>query len=160
MRNLDKKDCIILGILQNNCRTSLTEIAKQVNLSIDSVTKRIKKMEENKIFHPRIQIRPRNFGFANIVDINIKLSDHSKEERDKFINYLQENSRIAEIFSISGQWDLSIVLVSKDAADLEEITSEIKEKFGKIINSWSESMTLTVYKFETYDMNKLMGFDN
>jgi len=102
-------------------------------------------MVENNIFHPRIQIRPRNFGFANIVDVKIKLGNHSKDEKNKLIRYLQENPRVAEIFSVSGEWDLSIVIISKDAADLENITSEIKNRFGKIINSWNETITLRSY---------------
>jgi len=157
MKNLDKKDCIILNILQENCRTSLTDIAKQVSLSIDSVKKRIKKME-GIMFHPRIQIRPRSLGFSNIVDIKIKLNIHSKEDVNKFIEFLQKHPRVAEIFSVSGEWDLSIVIVSKDAADFEDVVSEIKSRFGKVINEWSESTTLRAYKFEKYDMIKLMKF--
>ncbi len=158
MKDLDKRDCIILKILQNDCRTSLTKIAKEVGLSVDSVKKRMKKMEENKIFHPRIQIRPRNFGFANIVDIKIKLCNHSKREREEFIKYLQENLRVAEIFGVSGEWDLSVVVISKDASDLDDVISRIKKRFGNIITSWNESLTLKVYKFETYDMERLLGF--
>ena len=75
MNNLDKKDSVMLDILQKNCRTSLTELAKQANLSVDSVKKRLKKMEVNKIFHSRIQIRPRRFGFPNLIDIKIKLNE-------------------------------------------------------------------------------------
>jgi DNA-binding Lrp family transcriptional regulator len=155
MRDLDKKDCIILNILQRNCRISLTNIAKLVDISIDSVKKRIKKME-NIIFYPKIQIRPRSLGFSNIVDIKIKLNNHAKKDIDNFIKYLQENPRVAEIFSVSGEWDLSIVIISKDADDLGNITLDIKNRFGKIINSWSESTTLKAYKFENYDMEKLL----
>ena len=155
MAKLDKKDCIILNILQENCRTTLTSIAKKVNLSIDSVKKRIQKME-NIIFHPRIQIRPRSLGFNYIVDVKIKFSNHSKEEINKFIIYLQKHPRIAEIFSVSGEWDLSLVIVSKDATDFDNITSDIKKRFGKIIGSWSGSVTLRAYKFEKYDMTKLI----
>ncbi len=158
MGDLDKKDCIILNILQDNCRTSLTDIAQQVGLSIDSVTKRIKKME-NEIFYPRIQIRPRSLGFNNIVDVKIKFNNHSKKETDSFIRYLLANPRVAELFSVSGGWDLSVVFVSKNLEDQEKITSEIKNKFGKIINSWNESTTLKAYRFETYDVKKLLNFN-
>lgn len=158
-KKFDKKDGIILNILQKNCRTSLTDIAKQINLSIDSVKKRIKKME-NDIFYPRIQIRPRSLGFSNIVDVKIKLNNHSKEGVDSFITYLQENPQIAEVFSVSGEWDLSIVIISKDMSDLNSITSSIKNKFGRIISSWCESTTLKAYKFETYDMEKFLGSNN
>ncbi len=157
MKDLDKKDCIILNILQNNCRTSLTKIAQEVNLSIDSVKKRMKKMEKNSIFYPRIQIRPRGLGFNNIIDIKIKLNNHSKQKVDKFIKYLLEHPRVAELFSVSGEWDLSVIIISKKLEDLEKITSDIKSKFGKIISLWSESTTLKAYKFEKYDILELMG---
>jgi len=152
---IDKKDMVILNRLQDNCRTSFTDLAKEVGLSIDSVKKRVKKMEGD-LFYPKIQIRPRSLGFSNIVDIKIKLNNHSKSEVDDFIKYLSNNPRIPEIFTVSGEWDLSIVVLSKDADDLGNMMAKIQGKFGNIINSWTESTTLKAYKFETYNMLKLM----
>lgn len=153
---IDNKDCMILNILQENCRESLTNIAKKVGLSVDSTNKRIKKMQKNSIFHPRIQLRPRNFGFKNIVDIKIQLRYESKEKVDKFINYLISNPRVIEIFGNSGNSDLSVVIIAHDAIDLGKITNDIKYKFGNIINSWVETLTTHSYKFEEYDMSKVM----
>lgn len=156
MLKLDKKNCLILNLLQENCRMSLTDIAEKVNLSIDAVKKRIKKME-HIIFYPKIQIRPRSFGFSNIVDVKIKLNNHSKDRIERFIEFLTENPRVAEVFSVSGEWDLSVVIMSKDANDLGNVISDINGRFGNIINSWVESTTLKAYKFERYDMLKLMN---
>ncbi len=155
MIKLDEKNCMILNLLQENCRISLTEIAKKVELSVDSVKKRINKMIENDIFYPKIQLRPRNFGFNNIVEIKIRLHNYSENERNKFISYLKENPRVAEILCISGEWDLTIVIIAKDSLDLGKITSEIRNKFNKIIDDWRESLTTHVYKFEEYDMLKI-----
>lgn len=160
MTNLDEKDCTILNLLQEDCRASLTDIAKKVKLSVDSVKKRIEKMEKNGIFYSRIQIRPRSLGFNNIVDVKIKLKDHSKKHIDEFINYLQENTRVAEIFSVGGEWDLSIVIISKDLNDFYEVISDIKSRYGNMISMWNESITLKAHKFETYDVKKLLGFGN
>jgi len=156
MKELDKKDCVILNLLQENCRMSLTDISKKVGLSIDSVKKRIKRMIKDNIFFPKIQLRPRNFGFKNIVDIKINLHNYSEKDIKEFIEYLKENPRVAEIFSISGDWNFSIVIIAKDAIDLGRITNEIRNKFSKIIDGWSESLTTNVYRFENYDMLKLM----
>jgi DNA-binding Lrp family transcriptional regulator len=158
MFKIDEKDCEILNILQVDCRASLTEIAKTVDLSIDSVNKRIKKMSENKVFWPKIQLRPRNFGFNNIVDIKIQLHYSSQNEYEQFLSYLKEHPRVSEIFSISGTWDLSIVIIAKDAIDLGNITREIRCKYGGIITSWVETLTTNSYKFEYYDMCKLLGY--
>jgi Lrp/AsnC family transcriptional regulator len=157
MYKLDEKDCLILNLLQEDCRMSLTKISKKVGLSIDSVKKRIEKMIKNNIFLPKIQLRPRNFGFNNIIDVKIKLHNYDKQDITKFVDYLQNNQRVSEIFSVSGDWDFSIVIIAKDAIDLGKVTAEIREKFDKIIRDWSESLTTRAYKFEIYDMSKLMG---
>ncbi|NQU99341.1 MAG: Lrp/AsnC ligand binding domain-containing protein [Parcubacteria group bacterium] len=113
-------------------------------------------MIKDDIFFPKIQLRPRNFGFKNIVDIKIKLHNYSEKDIKEFVEYLKGNPRVAEIFSISGDWNFSIVIIAKDAEDLGETSNLIRNKFNKIINGWSESLTTSVYKFENYDMLKLI----
>jgi len=159
MKELDKKDCVILNLLQEDCRMSLTDISKRVGLSIDSVKKRINRMIKDNIFFSKVQLRPRNFGFCNIVDVRIKLHNYSKDDYETFRSYLKKNPHISEIFSISGHWDISIVIIAKDALHLGRITREIRNDFNSIIESWTESLTTGVCKFENYDMVELMDHD-
>jgi Lrp/AsnC family transcriptional regulator len=157
MPNLDKKNLLILNILQENCRMSLTSISKKVGLSVDSVKKRINKMMINEIFYPKIQLRPRHFGFPNMVDVRIKLHNHNQKEVQEFISYLKENPFVIEVFTLSGEWNFSIVFIAKDFSDIAGISEDIRNRFSKIINDWSESLTTCVHKFEKYDMLKIMG---
>jgi DNA-binding Lrp family transcriptional regulator len=157
MTNLDKKNQLILNMLQENCRMSLTEISKKVRLSVDSVKKRIKKMLTNEIFYPKIQLRPRHFGFPNLVDVRIKLHNHNQREIQEFVTYLKENPYVIEVFTLSGEWNFAIVFIAKDFSDIARISEDIRNRFGKIINDWSESLTTCVHKFERYDMLKIMG---
>ena len=154
-KELDEKDCLILNLLQENCRMSLTDISKKIGLSIDSVKKRIKRMIKEDIFFPKIQLRPRNFGFKNIVDIKIKLHDYNEKDKKEFIEFLEKTPYIVEMFSVSGDWDISIVVIAKDALHLGDITMAIRDKFGDIISDWSESLTTHAYKFEKYNMLNL-----
>lgn len=156
---MDEKSCLILNLLQGNCRMSLTEISKKVGLSIDSVKKRIDKMISESIFYPKIQLRPRHFGFQNMVDIKIKLRNYNDKDIKNFIQYLEQNPFVTEIFSFSGDWDFSIVVMARNAEELDMLTDEIRKKFKGIINDWSESLTKRVYKFERYDMLKIMNYD-
>ena len=158
MEKLDEINCKILNLLQKDCRMSLTDISKKVNLSIDSVTKRIDKMIKEHIFYPKIQLRPRNFGFNNIIDVKIKLHNYTSRDMENFIAYLLEDPHVAEVLCVSGNWDISIVLLAKDVKDLNNISKRIRDKFSKIINEWAESLTTVAYKFEYYDMPKLMGY--
>lgn len=156
---LDRKDCMILNILQLDGRTTLTEISKRIGLSVDSIKKRLDKMRKERIFYPTIHIRPRYLGFSTVTDVKVKLGTHRKEEIDAFIEYLMSNPRVGEIFSVSGEWDLSLVIVSKDPIDFCKVSSQIKTKFGSLIQSWSESTTLEAYKFEKYDTLRLLGYE-
>ena len=153
---IDEKNCEILQILHANSRTSLTEIAKRVGLSVDSVNKRIQKMVTNKIFAPSILMRHRYCGFNNVIDVKIKLQNlDNEEEHRQFIAYLKAHPRVTEAFSLAGEWDLTIVIIAKDAIEQGRITQEIRSKFGKLINSWSESLTITCHKFEDYNFKEL-----
>lgn len=152
---LDKKNCMILDLLQKDSRMSLTKIGAKVNLSVDSVKKRIQKMKENKIFYSKIQLRPRNFGFQNVVDIKIKFHNHSKQLFNKFVDTMFANPYVVEIFSVAGVWDFSIIVIAKDAHHLGKISSSIRTEFSELIKDWCESLTTRVYKFENYDMMKL-----
>jgi Lrp/AsnC family leucine-responsive transcriptional regulator len=158
MKKIDKIDCQMLELLQQDCRMSLTAIAKHVHLSVDSVKKRMNKLQKMEIFFPKIQMRPRHFGFNNVVDIKIKLSNYDEKDIKEFVEYLKNNSLIVEIFSVSGQWDYSIVMIAKDAEDLGVNTELIRNKFKKIISGWSESLTTSAFKFEKYDMWKLINY--
>ncbi len=153
---LDEKNCIILDLLQKNCRMPLTAIAKEVGLSVDSTKKRIEKMLRDDVFFPKVQLRPRNFGFKNVVEVKIKFYNTTKEQLDKFIIFLTKHSRVVEIFSISGEYDMTIVIVARDAIEQGRITEDIRNRFGQIIRDWNESLTIKAYKFENYDMRALM----
>ena len=153
----DKIDCKILELLQQDCRMSLTDISKKLNLSVDSTRKRVQKLLKEEIFYPKIMLRPRHFGYPNIVDVKIKLRNYNEKTINEFIEYTVNHPRITEVFSLSGEWDFTLVIISKDHEDLADITKKIREKFSGIISDWRESLTTIAYKFERYDMERLVG---
>ena len=59
---------------------------------------------------------------------------------DRFIAYLKNHPHIVEILSLSGAYDLTVVLISRDAIELGKITSDIRNKFGKLISAWDASI--------------------
>ncbi|MBN1645402.1 Lrp/AsnC family transcriptional regulator [Candidatus Woesearchaeota archaeon] len=156
---LDQKNQMILNLLQQNCRMSLTRLAKEVSLSVDSVNKRLNKMLANGIFYPKIQLRPRHFGYPHIAEIKIKLKDFNNKRSNEFIQYCTSHPRVAEIFEISGEWNFTLVIIAKDHEDLGMVTTEIQDMFNDIIGEWSEAMTTYTHKFETYDVTKLMKYE-
>lgn len=151
MAKLDKKDKIILLELHKNARISLTNLAKKASLSIDSTKKRMERMYRESVYKPICLIRHRNIGFKNVVNVMIKLQNINEEKYSRFIDFLKKNDRVTEIFSVAGEYDLSIVIIARDAIDQDDVTKQIRHKFGDIIQSWSESLTTKCYKFEEHN---------
>lgn len=153
-RILDEKDKQILMLLQDNCRESLTNIAKKVSLSIDSVNKRIKHMISINIFKPAALINPRNLGFDIIADIKIKLKNVTDEEKRKFIAYLKQHNRCTELLEVMGDFDFTCVLIAKDSNELTKISTEIRQKFSNLIADWKGIFVMKTHKFEEYDLRR------
>ncbi len=151
-RALDDKDRKILMILQDNGREKLTSIAKKVNLSIDSVNKRIKEMLKKGIFEFGIFVEPRAIGFPLVVDVKIKLQNITLQEKDKFIAYLQHHPNVIDLLAIMGDYDLTCVFIAKDSNEYEEVTTLVRQKYSHLIADWKSMLILKTYKFEEYDL--------
>lgn len=149
-RITDDKDKKILMVLQENGREQLKTISKKVNLSIDSVHKRIKEMIKKGVFVPTILINPRVIGYPLIADIKIKLKNIEEKERNKFIEYLKNHKRVIELLSVMGDYDFTCVLIAKDSNELEQLSTEIRQKFKELILEWKGILVLKTYKFEEY----------
>ena len=152
-RILDEKDRKILMILQENGREQLTIIAKKVNLSIDSVHKRIKEMQRKEIFYSGVFIDPRKVGFPLVADVKIKLRNISEKEKENFIDHLKGHKRVIDLLSIMGDFDLTCVLVSENTEELDKISTEIRQKYSEVIADWKAVLILKTHKFEYYDLN-------
>jgi DNA-binding Lrp family transcriptional regulator len=157
--DLDEINCKIINLLQEDCRASLTDIAKTVGLSVDSTKKRIDKLRKEKIFFSKVQVRPRALGYPYIIDVKLKLRNYSEKTFHEFVEYVMNHPRVCEAFSISGEWNFSLVMMAKDHEDLARVCDEVKTKYSSIISDWTESLTTVAYKFEKYDLMKLREYE-
>ena len=78
VRELDKIDRKILGILQQDARISVTDLAEQVGLSVTPCGERIKRLEKEGVilgYHARLD--PQALELSLLVFVEIKLSAKS-----------------------------------------------------------------------------------
>jgi Lrp/AsnC family leucine-responsive transcriptional regulator len=152
-RILDDKDRKILAILQVNSRESLTNIAKKVNLSIDSVNNRIKSMQEKKIIEKfGVWINTKELGYNLITDNKIKMHNITEEQTQKFIAHLRAHPNVIDLLSVMGDFDFTCVIVAKNTSEYNKISLGIRQKFSGIIADWKSMLILEQYKFEEYDL--------
>lgn len=148
---LDEKDRRILNILSDNARARLTYIARHVQLSVDSVKKRIEKLERNGvIIKYTIQPDAKVIGYDLAVHVYIKLKGVTQERYSELIAYLKKDIRVIDLMSMAGNYDLYIVMLAKDTQEMDKMKMEIRHKFTDLIDDWEEVIVTNIYKLEEY----------
>jgi DNA-binding Lrp family transcriptional regulator len=113
---MDEIDDKILEKLNENARKSYREIARELKISLTTVSNRIKRMEEEKVIERYIPlINQEKIGYDLTAVINVKIS-HGKliEVQERISN----DKHVSGVYDITGDWDSLIIAHFKDRRDL------------------------------------------
>jgi DNA-binding Lrp family transcriptional regulator len=113
---MDEIDDKILEKLNENARKSYREIARELNISLTTVSNRIKRMEDEKIIERYIPlINQEKIGYDLTAVINVKIS-HGKllQVQEK----ISKDKHVSGVYDITGDWDSLIIAHFKDRRDL------------------------------------------
>jgi len=122
---MDVIDVKILNILQENSRVSISELSKQVSLSLSAVSERLKKLEaSDTISAYTVILNPKYLGKDLSVMINISLD--SPTQTEAFLQLVNDEEEILECHYITGEYDYMLKVTTKNTQTLEEIMNRIK----------------------------------
>ena len=138
---MDALDIKILDILQKNGRTKRNQLAEEVDLSIPSVSDRLKKLEENRIIEGYFaRLNKKAFGYDIMAYILVVME--SSKHYKSFINKVEHIPEILECHSVLGEGSHLLKAVTKNTESLERLLGEIQ--------SWPGVMaTKTTYVLST-----------
>lgn len=126
---VDALDIKILNILQKNGRTKRNQIAEEVNLSIPSVSERLKKLEENNIIEGYFtKINRKYFGYDIMAYILVVME--SSKHYKILLNKVEHIPEILECHSVLGEGSHLLKAVTKDRESLEKLLGEIQSWTG------------------------------
>ena len=112
---MDEKDLAILRLLQENARITIKEISGKVHLSTTPVHERIKRLEETGVIKQYATLVDHNkVNKGLIVICYVSLKQHSKNAGVKFIKTIHELNEVVECYSISGEFDFMLKVISED----------------------------------------------
>lgn len=144
---LDKKDSLILKELIKNPRINFVNLAKKLNLTIDIVRYRFKKLKENKIIQGfSVILNHRNFNYINS-RILFKLKNITEDIRKEIFNFTSMNSNIKMATKSFGVYELALDIETETNEQLREILSKFRNKFNEYIHHYE---ILNVYSIEKY----------
>lgn len=126
---LDKVDRTLLHILQESGRCKRNELAEATDLSIPSVSERLKKLEESGFIRGyRAILDPELMGFGIMAFIVVTVD--SSGNYPSFIDHVRRLDEIAECHAITGEGTHMLKVRTKTTSDLERLLSEIQSWEG------------------------------
>ena len=103
---IDKIDKQLISQLAKNAQTTLSELAKAVNLSISPCQSRIKKLEQQEYilgYHAHINFK--KLEKAHIAFVQISLSDTRAKALDQFNSEVSKLEAVEQCNKIAGNFD-------------------------------------------------------
>jgi len=129
---IDETDLKILTLLEQNARMTCTEIAKQLKISPNTIRRKIKIFEKNKvILGYNLSIDYEKFGLQ-WYHLAFELRDN--KIINKLFSYFNNKNQTVFGSTMLGKYDLSIEILVKNLKELKESLDGMKEKFGDDIN--------------------------
>ena len=128
---IDNTDKNILNLLQQDGRISASNIANELDISIPTVTDRIKKLQDFGIIigiHAVLNPKPLGLDVAAIITLISESSIHYKE-----VTKAAENTpEVLQCFATTGKGSHMLFVVTRNSSTLEELLRNIQNWPGVI----------------------------
>lgn len=139
--DLDKLDYEILGIIVNDGRISILDLAKKVNSTVTIIQNRLKKLKESGvIIQFRIGVDLNKLGLELYKAI-IKLDRYTKEDEEKLLRYISNLPNVH--YYIRNLWSIEPELVVSNYQEYYEIIENLKKEFPKVIRTIDSVLMIT-----------------
>ncbi|MFM8568957.1 MAG: Lrp/AsnC family transcriptional regulator [Candidatus Kapaibacterium sp.] len=143
---MKETDRIICKLLEQNARTSLSEIAETVGLSVTSVSEHIKKLEEQGViegYHTKISAEALDLDITSFIFVSVESSAHYPA----FLAQCRKASEILECHAVTGDATHVLKVRVENTAALERLLSRIQQWNG--VHRTETNLVLST-QFETF----------
>lgn len=134
----DDVDKLILFELLQDCRQPLAKIAKAVKLPQQTVSYRIKKLEESKVIKKyTIDINYPKLGYSRH-SLYLDLRSIAASEVNNYLKHLTDMREVSCCYMLHGvsQWKVYVSVWTKDIQRYDEIQTKIITKFRKHLKNY------------------------
>ena len=126
MRQLDRTDRRILGILQEDASLPVAEVAARVGLSQTPCWRRIQRLRSEGVIERTVSlVRPEAIGLGLTVFIAIEARDHSPDWLDNFTREVAAMSQVLDVYRMAGDVDYMLRVAVADMAAFDTFYREL-----------------------------------
>jgi Lrp/AsnC family transcriptional regulator for asnA, asnC and gidA len=122
--DLDEIDVKIIRSLQKDARTNFAQIAKDCGVSVDTVSKRFKRLLKSKVARgTTVLLNPKSFGFDCVASFGIRVDYPHVQEVVDFIRKIPD---VVFCTQSMGRHNLFAIAVLRNVGRLSQLKESIK----------------------------------
>lgn len=122
---LDSYDWRLLRALQTNARLSNVALSEQVSLSPSQCSRRLQRLEQNNLIEAYFtQLNASELGYQITAFVSITLDKRIKDSDKEFKQAIETIPQILECYSVSGDADYWLRVISENLPSLSSFLSE------------------------------------
>ena len=151
-KKLDKKDTILLELLDANVRASIARIAQQLKLTENAVRYRIERLKTNGYLRGyTLKLSPLRFGknIHVVFSINVK-PDSLASSLEKLSKYQE----FTKVYRCSGRYSIICIGFFNDTSHLEEFLNK-KMLIEIPVTDWVEHIVLKRYRDREFNLKMI-----
>lgn len=123
---IDKKELVIMSMLRQNSRETLTRMSRKSQIPVSTIYDKIKMHENGIIMRHTCILDFAKLGFNTRANICLKVN---KESREELREHLLKHQNINSVYKINNGFDFLIEAVFRHIKDLEDFLETLDEKF-------------------------------
>ncbi len=128
MHNLDAIDYQLIGLLQENARSTIKQLAEKVFMSPPAVAARLARLEkDNVILGYQPMLNPTIFGYNILAFVSLQVQPSDKPQ---FYPYIESVPNVLECNCVTGDYSMLIKVCFHSTMELDTFIGEL-QRFGK-----------------------------
>jgi Lrp/AsnC family leucine-responsive transcriptional regulator len=121
---LDQTDVKIIRALQKDARTSFADIAKDTGVSVDTISKRFRRLLKSKVARgTTVLLNPKSFGYDCVASFGIRVDYPHVQEVMDFVRKIPE---VCFCTQSMGMHNLFTIAVLRNVGRLSQLKEAIK----------------------------------
>jgi Lrp/AsnC family transcriptional regulator, leucine-responsive regulatory protein len=123
---LDRIDCMLLRLMQENARLPAEKIGAAVGLSPSAVQRRIARLRETGVIAAEVAILdPKAAGFPLSMIVDIEVERERPELLAEFKRWIAREGAIQEAWYVTGDSDFVLVVTARNVEDYDALMQRL-----------------------------------